>query len=277
MRIRLMRRLALRLSLAATTAALLSCGVSARQELGTGSPDAGPGAAADAGPASGDGPAPADGGAPPSSGAPAHVTIAFDRHGGRGDHLDDVALEGAKVLLFLGAAPAQPEDGAPCVPAGAIVRDVSFAFALDLHGEGQTVAVRVDLDAGTVGEVRILVRAADVIEQGHHRSAQGQLTCRDADGTQLIVLRLVPAEPIELEPGADEELVAQFDDMGEIEEEACQADDHGGGGGGGDHDGGEHGGDHGGGDDHGDDACEDDGGTSSRVLVGDSFPLTRTR
>jgi uncharacterized membrane protein YgcG len=213
--------------------------------------------------------------------APAHVTLTFARVGNRADHLDHVNLEIVQVIAFLGGTPGRPADGAPCRPPDALVRDASFSFGLDLHGEGRTPLGRVDLAPGTVGELRLVVSAADVDQRGRHRRGHGRLTCRGDDGRAFIVIRLVPAEHIELERGADEELVARFDANEEVGEEECEVGDehggsggddceaaeqhadHGGGGGGGDHGGGGGGGDHGGGGgggDHGEGGGEHGGG-----------------
>jgi hypothetical protein len=164
---------------------------------------------------------------PPAPSAPAHVTLSFDRVGSRGDGLDRLNLDVSQVLVFLGDTPARPDEGAPCRAGGAIPREASFTFDLDLHGQGRTELGRIDLDAGTIGELRLLVRAAEVDDHGRRRRGHGRLTCRAEDGTSLVVIRLLPAEHIELEHDRDEALVARFDANAGVGEEACDG-SHGG-------------------------------------------------
>ncbi len=182
-------------------------------------------------------------------GQPSHVTLSFDRAGGRGDQLADVSLDVVRVLAFTGQGPGRPGDRAPCAAPGALARDVGFRFDLDLHGQGRTQVGQLDLDAGALGELRLLVRAADVNESGRHRAGHGRLVCVDDDGNELIVIRLIPAERIELEPDADEELVAHFDDGAHVGEEACEVGD--------DRDGGQ-----------GDDDCDAEGDQDLRSSAG---------
>jgi hypothetical protein len=219
--------------------------------------------------------------------APARVTLTVNRTTARDDSLDRLDLDVARVLVVLGATPATPEDHAPCAAAGAAVHDVAFKLGLDLKNLGPTQLGRVDLDAGTLGEVRLLLRSAEVDDHGRGRHGRGRLTCVDDDGAELIVVRLVPGEHIDLDADEDEELEARFDDRVEVEQEACQLpDDHGGKG----DDGCEaedeapHGlaADHGGGDDQGGDNGGGNGGgpgtgRGTRVFIADQLPLFRTR
>jgi hypothetical protein len=167
---------------------------------------------------------------------------------------------------------------------------VSFQFDLDLHAVGRTDIGKLDIEAGHLAEVRLLVRTADVDERGRQRHGRGRLTCRDDDGTIFILVRLVPTDRIDLQRDRAERLVARFDDRDDLDEEACESsslaqradrqgdeceveddqggDDHGGGGQGGD--------------DHGGDlrASPNRGGTArqgSRVVLADTLPLSLDR
>jgi hypothetical protein len=83
-----------------------------------------------------------------------------------------------------------------------------------------------------------------------------RMTCRDGE-EERILLRLVPAERIDLERDRDHALAAELHAEGDVEREVCE----------------DSGDDRGDGDD-GPDRCHDDGGgRGSRFLVGQLYPL----
>jgi hypothetical protein len=248
---------------------------------------------------------------PPTQATPSQATISFSRVGSRTDAVHTVTLDVVRVLAIHGATPARPADRAACAVAGARADAVTQQLALDVRSPGRTPFDRVDVDAGELGELRLLARGADVEVAGNHRRGHGRLTCIDDDGTELIVIRLLPAEHLELE--GNDDLVALFDDQRHVADEACEVDDHGtdqptcdpddgqphtlvadhgaddadggsggGGGGGGaddppghDQDGGSGGGGGGGGSSGG--GGNGGGAHGSRLMIADELPLARAR
>jgi hypothetical protein len=158
-----------------------------------------------------------------SEGDPARARLAIETVGARGDGVDGVHLEIVKVASSAGAAPAIAT-GASCDAIGDL-RDVAAAVDVDLRRAGRTPAGTMELNAGPLGELRLLVRSADIDQGSRHRHGRGRATCTDASGERLIVLRLVPTEHIELARDGEEDLVARLDVVGDVEQEACNATD----------------------------------------------------
>src|SRR6185369_10619366 len=86
----------------------------------------------------------------------ARVQLAIDTVGARDDGVDGVHLAIVKVTSSAGAAPAIAAAGR-CDALGAL-RDVDAAVDVDLRRAGRTPAGTMELDAGPLGELRLLVR-----------------------------------------------------------------------------------------------------------------------
>jgi hypothetical protein len=194
----------------------------------------------------------------PLEGGVASATLSFRRADTRDDGVEALELDVVAAVVFTARTPEEPRRGAACDAPGGVRHTLAVPVAVDLTAETEPTIGRIAVqeeELGRLVEIRLLVRAARV-DAGELRAGHGRMTCRDGE-EERILLRLVPAERIDLERDRDHALAAELHAEGDGEREVCE----------------DSGDDRGDGDD-GPDRCHDDGGgRGSRFLVGQLYPL----